>query len=117
MEPAEGSTTVPTSRKYPAELRERAVELVLSSGRPIAHIADQLGVNRETLRSWVRRAEADRGQRGELLSSDEREELKRLRRENIELHRANQILKAASAFSPRNSTRPGDGHELRLKAA
>jgi transposase len=98
MEPAEGSTTMLTPRQYPAELRDRAVELVLSSGRPIAHIADELGINRETLRSWVRRAEADRGQRPELLSSDEREELKRLRRENIELHRANEILKAASAY-------------------
>jgi len=98
MEPAEGSRIVLTPRKYPLELRDRAVELVASSGRPIAHIADELGINRETLRSWVRRAEADRGQRPELLSSDEREELKRLRRENLELHRANQILKAASAF-------------------
>jgi transposase len=98
MEPAEGSSTVPAPRKYPPELRDRAVELVLSSGRPIAHIADELGINRETLRSWVRRAEADRGQRPELLTSDEREELKRLRRENIELHRTNEILKAASAF-------------------
>jgi transposase len=98
MEPAEGSSTVPAPRKYPPELRDRAVELVLSSGRPIAHIADELGINRETLRCWVRRAEADRGQRPELLTSDEREELKRLRRENIELHRTNEILKAASAF-------------------
>jgi transposase len=46
----------------------------------------------------VRRAEADRGQRPELLTSDEREELKRLRRENLELRRANEILKAASAY-------------------
>jgi transposase len=98
MEPAEGSSTVPTPRRYPPELRDRAVELVISSGRPIAHIADELGINRETLRSWVRGAEADRGQRPELLTSDERGELKRLRRENIELHRANEILKAASAY-------------------
>jgi transposase len=85
-------------RKYPPELRDRAVVLVISSGRPIVQIADELGINRETLRSWVRRAEADRGQHPELLTSDQREELKRLRRENLELHRANQILKAASAF-------------------
>jgi transposase len=98
MEPAEGSSTVSAPRKYPPELRDRAVGLVLSSGRPIAHIADELGVNRETLRCWVRRAEADRGQRPELLTTQEREELKRLRRENLELHRANQILKAASAY-------------------
>jgi len=98
MEPAEGSSTMPAPRQYPPELRDRAVELVLSSGRPIAHIADELGINRETLRCWVRQAQADRGQRADLLSTDEREELKRLRRENIELHRTNEILKLASAF-------------------
>jgi len=48
MEPAEGSRIVLTPRKYPLELRDRAVELVASSGRPIAHIADELGINRET---------------------------------------------------------------------
>ena len=87
-----------TPRKYPPELRDRAVELVISSGRPIAHIADELSINRETLRSWVRRAEADRGQRPELLTSDERQELKRLRKELAELRRANEILRAASAY-------------------
>jgi transposase len=71
---------------------------VLSSGRPIAQIAEELGINRETLRSWVRQAQADRGQRTDLLSTDEREELKRLRKELAELRRANEILKAASAY-------------------
>ena len=87
-----------TPSKYPPELRERAVGLVLSSGRPIARIADELGINRETLRTWVRQAQADRGQRAELLSTDERQELKRLRKELAELRRANEILKAASAY-------------------
>jgi transposase len=72
--------------------------LVLSSGRPIAQIADELGVNRETLRTWVRQAQADRGQRTDLLSTDERAELKRLRKDLAELRRANEILKAASAY-------------------
>jgi len=71
---------------------------VLSSGRPIARIADELGINRETLRTWVRQAQADRGQRADLLSTDERLELKRLRKELAELRRANEILKAASAY-------------------
>jgi transposase len=71
---------------------------VLSSGRPIAQIADELGINRETLRTWVRQAQADRGQRADLLSTDERQELKRLRKELAELRRANEILKAASAY-------------------
>jgi transposase len=71
---------------------------VLSSGRPIAQIAEELGINRETLRTWVRQAQADRGQRTDLLSTDERQELKRLRKELAELRRANEILKAASAY-------------------
>jgi len=86
--------TMAAPRKYPDELRERAVRLVQESGRPIAHVADDLGVHREALRGWVRQAEADRGQRSDLLSSAEREELKRLRAELGELRRANEILKA-----------------------
>jgi transposase len=74
------------------------VGLVLSSGRPIAQIAEELGINRETLRTWVRQAQADRGQRADLLTTDERQELKRLRKELAELRRANEILKAASAY-------------------
>ena len=85
-------------RKYPDELRERAVRLVFESKRPIAHVARDLGVHKEALRLWVRQAEADSGRRRELLSSEEREELKRLRKENAELRRANEILKAASVF-------------------
>lgn len=80
------------------ELRERAVRLVFESGRPIAHVARDLGVHKEALRSWVRQARADRGERRDLLTSEEREELKRLRKENAELRRANEILKAASLF-------------------
>jgi transposase len=90
--------TVPTPSRYPPELRQRAVGLVLSSGQPIAQIAAELGINRETLRTWVRQAQADRGQRTDLLSTDERQELKRLRKELAELRRANEILKAASAW-------------------
>ena len=88
---------MPTPSKYPPELRQRAVGLVLSSGRPIAQIAEELGINRETLRSWVRQAQADGGQRTDLWSTDERQELKRLRKDLAELRRANEILKAASA--------------------
>ena len=67
--------TMAAPRKYPDELREREVRLVQESGRPIAHVADDLGVHREALRGWVRRAEADRGARSDLLSAAEREEL------------------------------------------
>ena len=88
---------MPTPSKYPPELRQRAVGLVLSSGRPIAQIADELGINRETLRTWVRQAQADRGQRTDQPTTAEQEELRRLRRENLELRRTGEILKAASA--------------------
>ena len=85
-------------RKYPDELRERAVRLVFESKRPIAHVAQDLGVHKESLRHWVRQAEADSGGRRDLLTSEEREELKKLRKENFELRRANAILKDASVY-------------------
>ena len=85
-------------RKYPDELRERAVRLVFESKRPIAHVARDLGIHKEALRQWVRQAEADTGRRRDLLSSEEREELKQLRQENFELRRANAILKDAFVY-------------------
>ena len=85
-------------RKYSDELRERAVRLYFESDRPVAHVARDLGIHREALRQWVRQAEADTGRRRDLLTSDEREELKRLRKENAELRRANAILKDASVY-------------------
>jgi len=85
-------------KKYPDELLDRGARMVAGSGRPIAHVARDLGIHHETLRKWVRRAEADEGKRKDLLSSSEREELKALRGEVRELRRANDILKSASAF-------------------
>src|SRR5437870_170621 len=84
--------------KYPKELIERGVRLALESGRPIAQVAADLGIHPETLRKRVRQAEADGGKRGDLLTTEEREEIRRLRRENFELRRANEVLKAASVF-------------------
>jgi transposase len=86
------------SRKYPEELLERAVRLVFESGRPIARVAADLGVGAETLRKRVRQAETDNGSRTDLLTTQEREEIRKLRRENFELRRANEILKSASVF-------------------
>jgi transposase len=85
-------------RKYPDELIQRGVRLALESGRPISHIAKDLGMHPETLRKRVPQAEADEGLRPDLPTSEEREEIKQLRKENYELRRANEILKAASVF-------------------
>jgi transposase len=83
-------------KKYPDELVARGVRLALESGRPIAHIAADLGMHPETLRKKVRQAEADSGARPDLPTSQEREEIRRLRQESFELRRANEILKSAS---------------------
>ncbi len=89
---------MPSPRKYPDELKERSVRLVFESGRPIAHVARDLGVKYESLRQWVRQAEADAGDRADRLTSTERERLKSLEREVKDLRRANEVLKAASVF-------------------
>jgi transposase len=86
---------MPAPKKYPDELRERAVRLVFESRRPIATVARDLGVHRGALRHWVRQAEADAGARNDRLTTTERERLRALERENRELRKANEILKAA----------------------
>jgi transposase len=95
------------NNKYPPEIRERAVRLVLdheheypSQWKAICSIADKSNLNRETLRQWVRQRERDAGRRPGL-TTDERKRLADLERENKELKRANEILKAASAFFAR----------------
>jgi transposase len=91
---------VAAPKKYPDELRERAVRLYRQTEpRPvIRRLAEQLGVHHEALRNWIRQDEANRGERTDRPTTAEVEELRRLRRENTELRRANEILKAASAF-------------------
>ena len=90
--------------RYPQELRERAVRMVFehreehhSQWAAITSIASKFGFSAETLRKWVRRAEVDDGLRPGL-TTEERERLKALERENRELRRANEILKSAAAF-------------------
>jgi transposase len=82
---------MPRPRKYPTELIERGVRLAIESGRPIAHVAADIGLPSETLRKAVRQAEADQGLRPGMPTSEEREEIKALKRENTELRRANEI--------------------------
>jgi transposase len=81
-----------------SELIDRGVRLAIESGRPIAHVASELGLPAETLRKKVRQAEADQGLRPGMPTTQEREEIRVLKRENFELRRANEILKAASVF-------------------
>jgi transposase len=97
----------PSQRRYPPELRERAVRMVLETIQQtgerhgvIARVADQLGINRETLRNWARQAEVNAGQRPGVTSA-EQQRIAELEREVRELRRANDILKAASAFFAR----------------
>ncbi|CAG6393584.1 transposase [Streptomyces cocklensis] len=97
---------MPAPRKYPDEVRERAIREVRATGRPIAHVAKDLGIHKEALRGWVRQAEADRGERDDRLTTTEQHELRQLRRENAELRRANEILKAASVFFAQEIDRP-----------
>lgn len=95
---------MPNHGKYPDELRERAVRMVFeheheypSQWAAICSVAEKLGPTAETVRNWVRQAERDHGRRPGP-STDEVAELKRLKRENAELRRANDILKAAASF-------------------
>jgi len=95
---------MPAQRKYPEELRERAVRMVLEirarDGKghgELARVGRQLGVHPEALRGWVKQAEMDNGRRPGVRSADA-QRIAELERENRELRRANEILKAASAY-------------------
>ena len=91
-------------RKYPEELRERAIRMAVDLRRDPAtrsgalrRVGDQLGINPETLRNWVSQAEIDEGQRPGVTTT-EAQRIAQLERENKELRRANEILRTASAF-------------------
>lgn len=97
---------MPKSRPpYPAEFRQEAVR-VLRSGVPLVRLAEELGVSQQTLRNWRTQDEADRGERSDVLSTDERARLRELERENRVLRQEREILKRAAAFFARESDRP-----------
>ena len=96
-----------SSKRYPEEMRERAVRMVFEIREQtgehkgvIGRVARQLGIGTESLRGWVRRAEIDGGQRPGVTTAEQRR-IVELERANRELRRANEILKAASAFFAR----------------
>ena len=101
------------STRYPAELRERAIRMVTeirsdheSEWAAMTQVAMLLGIGTpETVRKWCRQSEIDAGKRPGV-TTDESAELKRLRRENAELRRANGILRSASAFFAAELDRP-----------
>jgi transposase len=106
---------MPAPRKYPEELKDRAVrlvedligdpDLVLSVTGACGRVGQQLGINRDTLRGWVKQAQIDAGTKPGL-STDQLRRLKELEAENRELRRANAILKSASALCAAELDRP-----------
>jgi transposase len=92
------------ARIYPAEFRRDAVALVRSSDKTVTQVATELGLNRETLRQWVKQGRIDQGEL-EGLATTEREELRRLRREVAELRMERDLLVKAAALFAKETTR------------
>jgi transposase len=89
-------------KKYPEELIQRGIRLALESGRPVAFVARDLGISPDALRHHVRLVRSTANAEGaDPLTGRQLEELHRLRRENFELRRTNEILKSASVFFAR----------------
>ena len=96
-------TSKPTSC-YPPEFRAEAVRLARTSGKPDTQIARELGMTTETWRTWRKQADRDEGKRQDGLTREEREELRRLRRENRVVREEREILVKAAAFFARETT-------------
>ena len=93
---------VPKQQPYPLEFRREAVRLLRSSGKSVPELAVELGVSPQSLRNWGRQLDIDQG-RAEGLTSAERDELRRLRRENRILREEREILRKAAAFFVKES--------------
>jgi transposase len=94
---------MPSTPPYPEPFRRDAVALVRSSDKSIPQLAKELGVSPQSLRNWVMQSELDAGERRDGLTTDEREELRRLRGENRRLEQERDILKKAAAFFAKES--------------
>jgi transposase len=90
-------------RPYPAEFRREAIRLVEATGRRYQDVAKELGISGESLRKWIVQEKADQGERPDVLSSSEREELRRLRRQVRDLEAEREILKRAVTFFVREA--------------
>jgi transposase len=91
--------------RYPAEFRQRAVELARLREKPIKQLATDLGISDQTLHNWLKQADIDAGRR-DGLTTEERAELVRLRRANRVLEMENEILKRAAAYFARENVLP-----------
>ena len=96
-------TSTKQSAFYSAEFRAEAVRLARTSGKPNTQIARDLGMTTETLRKWLKQADLDEGKRQDGLTTEEREELRQLRRENRILREEREILRKAAAFFARET--------------
>jgi transposase len=96
---------MPSTPPYPEQFKRDAVALVRSSEKSIPRIADELGVSPQSLRNWVKQTQLDAGERRDGLTSEEREELRRLRRDVRRLEQERDILKKAAAFFATESER------------
>ena len=96
---------MPSTPPYPEQCKRDAVALVHSSEKSIPQIADELGVSPQSLRNWVKHSQLDAGERRDGLTSEEREELRRLRRDVRRLEQEREILTKTAAFFAAESER------------
>ena len=95
-----------TRPPYPPEFRREAIRLLRAGDRSPKQLAQELGCTEQTLRNWLSQDEADRGERSDVLSSEERKRLRELERENRVLRQEREILKRAAAFFARETEGP-----------
>ena len=103
-----------TRNPYPTEYRDQIVALH-RAGRSIKELAAEFEPCAETLYAWVKQADRDGGRRADILSSDERDELRRLRRENKQLRQERDILSKAAAWFAQNDGMPSRSSDSRLR--